>query len=194
MREPLRTLLCVTGLLLGLAGPAVADQKLFPERKEMCAGCHGENGVSEIPEIPSLAGLPEYYALLQLVEFRDGNRASPEMNGIVEGMTNDDLKAAAAHVGAFPPAPPRGPGDPARMKSGAALSAQHGCGRCHGADYRGGNQMPSLRNQRADYIVKALHDYRAERRIGERAAMVEIAGNLTDAQIDDLAHYLAHQP
>lgn len=181
-------------LVFGLAGPAAADLKVFPERKATCEGCHGENGVSETPEIPSLAGLPEYYALLQLVEFRDGNRRSPEMNATVDGMSNDDLKAAAAYVGSFPAAPPQGQGDPVRMKAGSALSARHGCGRCHGADYRGGKQMPSLRNQRADYIVKALEDYRAERRIGERAAMVEIAGKLSDAQIEDIAYYLAHQP
>ncbi|UOM36288.1 c-type cytochrome [Acuticoccus sp. I52.16.1] len=189
----MRTLTTIA-LALGLASPAAADLKFFPERQETCVACHGENGVSEIPEVPSLAGQPDYYALLQLVEFREGNRDSPEMAATVDGMTNDDLKAAAAFVGSLPPAPAPGPGDPAQMKAGSALSAQHGCARCHGAEYRGGQQIPALRNQRADYIVKALQDYRAERRIGERAAMVEVAAELSDAEMADLAHYFAHQP
>ncbi len=193
--EHVKRLMMLAGLgTLLAAGPAAADLKLFPERQATCEGCHGEGGVSEMPEIPSLAGLPEYYALLQLVEFRDGNRDSPEMEATVEGMSNDDLKAAAAFVASFGPPPTQGPGDEALMARGAELSSQNGCGRCHGADYRGGQQMPALRNQRADYVEKALHDYKTERRIGERAAMVEIAANLSDEDIAALAHYFAHQP
>jgi cytochrome c553 len=78
------------------------------------------------------------------------------------------------------------------MKRGAELAAKHRCGQCHGSKYLGGEQMPPLRHQREDYLLKAMADYKAERRLGERAAMVEVLTPLDDADLADLAHYLAH--
>jgi cytochrome c553 len=171
---------------------ARAETKLFPERKELCLACHGTNGVSPTPETPSLGGLPEEYALLQLVEFRDGNRKSDVMREIVKGMTNDDLIAAAAFVASQPrpPVPPAA-AEPARMAKGAALSAKHRCGQCHGAQYLGGAQMPPLRHQREDYLLKAMQDFKAERRLGDRAAMVEVVTPLGAKDLADLAYFLA---
>src|SRR5688572_5030766 len=60
----------VFALLLLLPSNAMAQTKFFPERQPQCLACHGENGVSPTPETPSLGGIPEFYALLQLVEFR----------------------------------------------------------------------------------------------------------------------------
>lgn len=180
-------------LLLILPGGASAQTKVFPERQPLCLSCHGENGQSPTPETPSLGGIPEFYALLQLVEFRDGNRQSETMRDVVKGMTDDDLRAAAAFVAQQPrPPAPAEPGDPARMERGAALMAKGRCRQCHGAQLLGGEQMPPLRHQREDYLLKALLDYKAQRRIGERAAMVEIVAPLSEADLADLAHHLAH--
>jgi cytochrome c553 len=143
--------------------------------------------------VPSLGGIPEFYALIQLVEFRDGNRKSEIMRDMVKGMTDDDLRAAASFSSKFPPPPaPAETGDTARIERGRELSQKRGCGRCHGPKYAGGEQMPPLAHQREDYLLKALRDFKAEKRLGERAAMVEILGPLNDADLADLAHYLAH--
>lgn len=180
-------------LLLLMTGPTFAGTKYFPERQPLCLRCHGENGVSPTPETPSLGGIPEYYALLQLVEFRDGNRRSGIMREIVKAMTDDDLRAAAAFVAEQPrPPAPNEPGDPARMQRGTDLVAKHRCNQCHGKRFLGGEQMPPLRHQREDYLLKALRDYKAERRLGNRAAMVEVVTPLSDENLGDLAHYLAH--
>lgn len=180
-------------LLLLMTGTASADIKHFPERQPLCLDCHGKNGVSPTPETPSLGGIPELYALLQLVEFRDGDRRSEIMREMVKGMTDDDLRAAAAFVANQPrPPAPNEPGDPARMRHGAELGARHLCNRCHGKQFLGGEQMPPLRNQREDYLLKALRDYKTERRLGDRAAMVEVVTPLSDEDLGDLAHYLAH--
>ena len=99
--------LLFAALLMLMTGTAFADTKLFPERRLLCLACHGENGVSSTPEVPSLGGMPEFYALLQLVEFRDGNRRSEIMRGMVEDMTDDDLRAGADRIllGPYRPAP-----------------------------------------------------------------------------------------
>jgi cytochrome c553 len=186
----LRLLLFV--LLMLATQTAFAATKYFPERRPLCLACHGKNGVSPTPETPSLGGIPEYYALLQLVEFRDGNRKSEIMREIVKDMTDDDLRAAAAFVGSQPrPPEPKEAGDPARMERGAALVAKHRCNQCHGPQFLGGEQVPPLRHQREDYLSKALLDYKAERRLGDRAAMVEVVAPLSDKDLGDLAHYLA---
>lgn len=180
-------------LLLFLPGAAFAAADIFAERQPLCLSCHGENGVSPTAETPSLGGIPEFYALLQLVEFRDGNRKSAIMREVVKGMTDDDLRAAAAFVARQPRPPvPGEAGDAERMQRGAALAAKGRCAQCHGAKLLGGQQMPPLRNQREDYLLKALRDYKSERRLGERAAMVEVVKPLSDDELGALAHYLAH--
>ena len=180
-------------LLLLMTGTAFADTKHFPERQPLCLECHGRNGVSPTPETPSLGGMPELYALLQLVEFRDGNRRSEIMREIVKDMTDDDLRAAAAFVARQPrPPAPSEPGDGARMRHGAELGARHRCNQCHGKRFLGGEQMPPLRHQREDYLLKALRDYKAERRLGDRAAMVEVVTPLSGQDLGDLAHFLSH--
>lgn len=53
--------------------------------------------------------------------------------------------------------------------------------------------MPRLANQREDYLLKALRDYKKGTRIGYgNAAMPELVSQLSDAQLQDLAHFLHH--
>jgi cytochrome c553 len=82
--------------------------------------------------------------------------------------------------------------DPERIRRGAALVAKNRCGNCHGKQFLGGEQLPPLRHQHEDYLMKALLDYKAERRLGDRAAMVGVVTQLSEAGLADLAHYLAH--
>ena len=47
--------------------------------------------------------------------------------------------------------------------------------------------------QREEYLVKALHDYKSNLRVGGGvAAMAEVAYPLSEEEIIALAHYLAH--
>lgn len=169
----------------------VAAQDGFEAARDQCVACHGENGVSETEGVPSLGGIDEYYALLQLVAFRSGNRPGDTMQALTVDLSDDDLRAAAAWVDGLP-RPPAGPGpDPAVAVAAAELASEHRCNICHGAEYLGGHQMPPLRNQRADYLSHALHEYRAELRFGDRAAMVEVAQGLSDEDIEVLVGYLS---
>src|SRR5690606_3565751 len=125
--------------------------------------------------------------------FRDGQRNTPVMNGMMKGMSDDDLYAAAAWIARLPvPPPPAGTGDPARMARGRALAEKNRCNVCHTASYNGQEQVPRLRNQREDYLLKALRDYKSDKRFGGRAEMNEVVHALKDKELADLAHYLAH--
>jgi len=185
--------LLVIVLLLICNGAAVATANVFDERRPICLQCHGDHGVSNTPDVPSLGGVPELYALLQLVAFREGNRDVPIMNAMTKGMTDDDLRAAAAFVAKQPrPPAPSEPGDPARMARGSALVEANRCGFCHGPKFLGGEQMPPLANQREDYLLKSLRAYKSQQRVGERAMMAEVLYALKDADFIDLAYFLAH--
>lgn len=179
--------------LLG-SGHLVRAQEGFEAVRDQCVACHGE-GTSETEDVPSLGGMDDYYALLQLVAFRSGNRPGDIMQAMTADMTDNDLRAAAAWVASLPrPAPPEDALASKVETEGAALSAEHRCNTCHGTDYLGGKQMPPLRNQRQDYLRHSLTDFKAARRLGSRAAMVEIAQGLSDEEIDLLAAYFAGLP
>lgn len=79
----------------------------------------------------------------------------------------------------------------ADIEAGRAKSTT--CQACHGPDGNGTGdpQYPRLAGQHADYLVKALKDYRS----GERAnvIMAGFAGTLSDKDIADLAAFYAAQ-
>ena len=180
-------------MLLAALAAASAQAGVFDERKAQCAQCHGENGVSKTPDVPSLGGQPELFVLYQLVAFREVERKVPVMNDMMKGMSDDDLRAAAAWVAKLPaPPPPAKTGDPARMARGEVLVSKNRCGFCHNPDFSGHDQIPRLAHQREDYLLKALSDYKAETRIGGGAMMSEVLYPLKDKDLADLAYYMAH--
>lgn len=183
--------LIAAGLAM-MAGPVVA-QDMFEERKSQCVACHDAETAE--PEVPLLGGIDARYALLQLVAFREGDRPGEVMPAMVEGFSNDDLRSAAAWVASLEaPVPPETVPEDVTMETGRSLAEANRCNVCHNADYRGGEQIPPLRNQHAAYLEASLLDYKAERRIGDRAAMVEIAQDLSDDDIATLAAFLANLP
>lgn len=68
------------------------------------------------------------------------------------------------------------------------------CAACHGPDGNAGidPQYPRLAGQYRDYIVKALHEYKAGDR--KNPIMAGFAGTLSDADIEDLAAYFSSLP
>ena len=179
--------------VLPLAAPAVAAT--LEERVAVCLACHGANGQSSIPETPSLGGQTTFFAIAQLFLFREGRRNSPVMTAAAKGLTNDDLRAFADVIARLPPpAPPSDPADPARAARGAALTTRHHCVGCHGADFSAKEQVPRLANQREDFLLKAMREFKSGARIGYAGAMAQELVGLSDADLVDLAHYLSHLP
>lgn len=68
------------------------------------------------------------------------------------------------------------------------------CAGCHGGDGRSGSlpEYPKIAGQNEKYLVSALKAYKSGRRTGTYAAlMAATASNLSDADIENLAAYLA---
>ncbi len=191
-----RALVSATGVVLAslLAAPATQAATL-EERMAVCLACHGADGQSRLPDTPSLGGQPAFFVIAQLFLFRDGRRANEAMTAAARGLTNDDLRAFADRITRLPspPPPPESP-DPARAARAAALAREHRCVVCHNPDFSGRDQMPRLANQREEYLLRAMREYKAGTRIGYAGAMAEELRPLSDADLLDLAHYLSHLP
>ncbi len=187
----MRRIIVALGFLCLFAAPAGAQS--FKERTEVCLACHGEKGQSDTPEVPSLGGMPSNYVLIQLYLFREKRRAQDIMNDQAKDMKDSDLQAFADFIAKLPPPkPPADTPDPERMARGQALVVKHHCNSCHMPDFSGREQMPRLADQREDYLLKALRDYKSAVRPGYDATMDEVIRPVSEADIVDLAHYLAH--
>jgi len=67
------------------------------------------------------------------------------------------------------------------------------CQACHGPDGNATDpQYPRLTGQYADYIAKALHEYKSDDR--KNPIMKGFASTLSDTDIDDLAAYYSTLP
>jgi cytochrome c553 len=164
-----------------------------PERLEPCLACHGAEGGSEIPEVPSLGGQPSPYALLQLFMFRERLRVAEPMNSMTKEFSDQDLQSTADFIATLPPPrPPADTGEPARMQQGRALAQENHCNLCHRPDFSGQENVPRLADQREDYLLKALREYKSSARRGYDATMTEVVQPLSDTQLVELAYYLAH--
>jgi cytochrome c553 len=182
----------IAAIVMVCALTASARAQSFDERLATCLACHGEKGISETAEIPSLAGMPADFTLIQLFLFRQGTRKVEIMNDVAKGMTDDDLRKFADYFAKLPkPAPQGGTPDPVIAARAQAVIQKNFCASCHNPDFSGREQMPRLAAQREDYLLKSLRDYKSAQRPGYDATMDEVVRPLTDADIVDLAHYLA---
>jgi cytochrome c553 len=169
------------------AGPAAA----VPERLEPCVGCHGE-GTSQSVGVPSLGAQQADYVVTQLFQFREKQREAGPMNEIAAGFSDDDLRTYADAVAQLPaPTPMTPPADAALTERARALVSKHQCNSCHGGDLAGRDAIPRIRAQREDYLAAALAGYKSNARPGYDPAMNEVAQGLSEADIRDLAAYIA---
>ena len=169
-----------------------ANAETIEQRAAPCFACHGERGQSETENIPSLGGQQAPYALIQLFMFREKLRLFEPMNEMAKPLSDDDLRAFSDFIATLPkPQPPADAGDPARMQRAQALAQQNRCNACHNPDFSGKDNVPRLADQREDYLLKTMREYKDNTRHGYDGTMAEVLAPVTDAQIADLAYYLA---
>ncbi|HET7848244.1 MAG TPA: c-type cytochrome [Pseudolabrys sp.] len=163
------------------------------ERVAPCLACHGEKGQSQTPQIPSLGGQPAPYLLIQLYLFREKQRVVDVMNEMTKDFSDDDLRAFSDFLARLPPPQPPAPDndDAARLARGKALVSQNRCNTCHNLDLAGRENIPHIADQREDYLIKTLREYKNNTRHGYEPIMAEVLAPVSDQQILDLAYYIA---
>jgi cytochrome c553 len=195
--EMMRNILIGSALAACLFGASIAQAADIAAGKakasEICAGCHGENGISQMENIPSLAGQLDQYIQWQLVYFRSGSRKNEQMQPVVEQLTNDDIRNLGAYFASLTPPAGAKDDDPDLSAKGKQAATGRRCASCHTDSFAGTKAVARIAGQREEYLLKALHDYKAGQRVGGgQAAMADVAYPLSEEEITALAHYLAH--
>jgi cytochrome c553 len=162
-----------------------------PAKAALCAACHGPNGNPSQPLFPILAGQTSRYLYLQLRDFQEGRREDPQMSPTVKDLTRDEMRELADYFAAQKPAPQTFRVDVAKAKLGRAKADETLCTMCHLGGFSGQNEIPRVAGQNYEYVVKQLHDFRAKRRTNDAGNMSSVSKTLSDADIDNLGHYLA---
>ena len=161
---------------------------------EVCSACHGEKGWSEAEGVPNLAGNVDLFLQWQLVYFRNGRRPSEIMGPVSQTLDDADIRNLGAYYASLTPidSPASADPKPALTDAGKALVEQRRCANCHGDGFLGLRAAARIANQREDYLVKALADYRTARRPSAGVgAMNEAASSLSDDDMAAVAHYLS---
>lgn len=174
------------------AGALPAYSAEPPEKLAPCLACHGAEGQSTTENVPSLGAQRSSYTLIQLFMFREKIRVAEPMNEMAKGLADADLQSLGDAIAALPaPKPSDDPGDAARLERARALIEQNRCNICHAADFSGQQTVPRLADQREDYLLKTLRDYKSGARHAYEPIMLEVLQPIDDAALVELAYYLA---
>lgn len=184
----MRVILAAAMLVMTLPAAAQTVQERLPA----CLACHGEKGQSANPDIPSLGAQQKDYVLVQLYMFREKLRKVDVMNEVATGLSDDDLRTISELVAKLPPpAPPADAPDAARAERAKGLVVKNRCNFCHTPNFVGQDQVPRIADQREDYLLKTLREYKSGARHGYDPAMASVLEPLQDPDLVDLAYYLA---
>ena len=187
---------------------AQGDAEAGKQKSAPCAACHGIAGVSANPAWPNLAGQGEKYLVNQLQLFNEKIRVNTLMNPQAANLSEQDMHDLAAYYSSQ--APGEGSADPDKEFKGEKLYAigeriyrggnpetgAPACMSCHAPNGSGNSpaKFPQLAGQHAVYTAAQLRAYRSGARYqpdDNLNMMKDIAGYLSDTEIDAVAEYLA---
>ena len=152
-----------------------------------CLGCHGIEGYKNAYpnySVPRLQGQHPEYLAAALQGYRSGDRSHLTMHSQASTLTDQDIADIAAYFAGKPlVASNKAPGS---VPQAATL-----CVSCHGQDGVGiAPTYPTLAGQHADYIARALDEYRQGGR--KNPIMKGFAATLKDADIAVIAGYFSN--
>lgn len=186
-------------------------KKLYARRS--CIACHGKNGQKAIQDYPALAGQRADYMVAQIEDILSGKRVggqdasgNPRSKGMrgaliapdgARRITEDEVKAVSAWLESIPSLPPdstEAPLDADKAAAAAAMFSER-CEACHGPGGREPQEgFPRIAGQKKAYVIAQLKDIKEKARTnGQSEVMLPIVEELSDADIELLAAYVAAQ-
>ena len=170
-------------------GPSDADTlKLV----QTCGACHGADGNSTQPAYPVLAGQSWRYIFNELRDYKEGRRSNPVMSPMAANLTRDQMVALGNYFAARKPKAIAFEADAKRVEAGRKISDAALCPMCHLGGFVGQNEIPRVAGQWPQYVKQQLEDFRAKRRTNDAGNMTSVTRNLSDEDIENLAHYIAN--
>ena len=165
-----------------------------------CAACHGVDGNSPAnPLWPKLAGQSPEYIQKQIADFKGGVRQDPLMAPQAALLATDqDVADVAAFFSAQAQTTGQAQADKVELgeqvyRGGNMERGVAACSGCHGPAGMGNPlaKFPRISGQHADYVSKALKDFRAGNRANDPNGMMRgVAKQMTDDEIAAVAQYV----
>ncbi|MBK8739308.1 MAG: cytochrome c4 [Betaproteobacteria bacterium] len=194
------------------AGPAKPDLARAQQIvTQVCAACHGAEGVSVAAANPHLAGQHPEYMALQLEHFKLGLRKNPVMAAMSAALSPEDARALGAYFADKKPKPGAAK-DKALAEIGQKIyrggnsrTGLPACASCHSPTGAGmPAQYPRLAGQYADYTYAQLQGFVKGDRGGEiknasgklvedvqGKVMATVAAKMSDREMKAVAEYIS---
>ncbi len=188
-------------LLTSHAALAEGDAEAGQQKSATCAACHGVDGNSAVAMWPKIAGQHEQYLVRHIQLIKANDRPVPEMYGIAQTLSDQDILDLAAYFSSQTMSP--GAADEALVPLGEQLyragnpdEGVPACAACHGPAGEGNPYAgyPWVAGQHATYTASMLNKYRDGTQWGpddaNSAVMVGVAKRLSDEEITAVASYI----
>ena len=166
---------------------------------QVCSACHGKTGQTVSTQFPKLAGQHKEYLLIQLGEFAEHRRSTPnavafmwsfnqltpsQMNELAEYFSNQ-----APMIGEPSNSPLLARGK-IIFEQGIAGSNVPACSACHGSNGVGRNEIPRLAGQHANYIAEQINLFKNSTKRPNGVAMMALTHSMSEEDIQAVSAYL----
>ena len=171
--------------------PVPSQAQTIEDKAQLCAACHGENGVPQQNTTPVIWGQYQGYLYLELRDYKSGARKNDIMTPLAQALERDDLMALALYFSQKRWPDLQQPPAPADVAARATrVNASVGCTGCHQGAYQGEGTQPRLAGQSAEYMRQTMVDFRTRAR-GNNPGMTDLMLAISDDDIAALAQYMA---
>ena len=154
---------------------------------QLCAACHGQNGMPSDPKtVPIIWGQERAYLFKQMRNYRNGEREHPIMSPLAKGLAEADLRPLAAYFAAKP-----WPGQSAPTAPGPLPKGITQCQPCHQPNFQGGPPAPRLAGLSYEYLVASMRSFADDERTNN-LDMPKFMQMLSDTERDAIARYLSN--
>jgi len=188
-------------LSLAACGLAMAETGITPRIEkiaaERCEACHGHDGQGNNAMFPKLGGQNETYLVQQMFNFKSGARRSSVMEPQLADLSGDDISQLAKRFSSRTLVAVANPDNPLKTRGrtlyleGNPANGVAACYVCHGTAARGGQMLPRLAGQHADYLELQLRRFIERSRTTDQTLMHSVASRMTDEEIRAVSYYLS---
>jgi cytochrome c553 len=180
---------CLIALFAAGGAHAAGDAARGKPLAYTCLGCHGVEDYKNVYptySVPKLVGQRAEYLAAALREYRSGERSHGTMHQQAVSLSDQDIEDIAAYLA----------GTPLKSAGNAVGTAPAKvaqlCVACHQKDgVTPSADYPSLSGQHADYLERALDEYKRGDR--KNPVMATFVTQLSEADIRSIAEYYSVQ-
>ena len=166
---------------------------------QVCSACHGKTGQAVSSQFPKLAGQHKEYLLIQLGEFKEHRRSTPNAVAFMwsfNQLTTAQMNELAQYYSVQAPMV----GEPSQSpllsrgkmiyEQGIPGSNVTACSSCHGSNAIGGKEIPRLAGQHANYIAEQIHLFKSSTKRPNGVAMMSLTHSMSEDDIQAVSIYL----